>query len=78
MDLEPNFFQCDELISIFDELYDQCASRKEDIYRQIALIHLLIGYQNNNTTYNKDNIKINKLIMDYYPIIQKFKDKWKL
>lgn len=78
MDLEPNFFQCDELITIFEEMYNNCVSRKEDMYRQIALIHLLIGYPNKNTAYNKENIKINKLIMEYQPIIEKHKEKWKL
>lgn len=78
MDQVPNFFQCDELITIFEEMYDNCASRKEDMCRQVALIHLLIGYANNNTSYNKENIKINKLIMEYQPIIEKYKEKWKL
>lgn len=78
MDQVPNFFQCDELLSIFDDMYEKCVSRKEDMYRQIALIHLLIGYANKNTTYNKENIKINKFIMEYQPIIDKYKEKWKL
>ena len=78
MDQVPSFFQCDELLSIFDDMYEKCVSRKEDMYRQIALIHLLIGYANKNTTYNKENIKINKFIIEYQPIIDKYKEKWKL
>lgn len=78
MDQVPNFFQCDELVSILEDMYDKCVSRKEDMYRQVALIHLLIGYPNKNTKYNKENIKINKLIMEYQPIIEKYKEKWKL
>lgn len=78
MDQVPNFFQCDELVSILEDMYDKCVSRKEDMCRQVALIHLLIGYPNKNTKYNKENIKINKLIMEYQPIIEKYKEKWKL
>lgn len=72
-----NIHEANDLMEIFEDAYEECNNKKEDYYRQIALIHLLVGYENNRNEYCKENMMINKWIYDLHPIIKQYRNKYK-
>lgn len=68
--------EIDDLLSLFEDVYELSENKKEDYYRQIALIHLLVGYETTNCSYSNATIQINKWIYKLKPIINNYRAKY--
>lgn len=76
---KPRKLSVDELndmLEILEDAYEDCCSKRDDYYRQIALIHLLLGLPNESRKYNKENASINFWIYKLYPIIKEYRKKY--
>jgi len=67
--------EIDDMLDLLDKVYDSALNKKEDYYIQIALIHLLVGYPNENTKYSEATLKINDWIYQLRPIINEYRIK---
>lgn len=70
------FWMANDLMEILEDTYDECQSKKEDYYRQIALFHLLMGIPHQNKGYNKETAEINAWIYKLYPKIKEYRLKY--
>lgn len=67
--------EIDDMLDLLDNVYDSAIVKKEHYYIQIALIHLLVGYPNDNTKYSEATLKINDWIYQLRPIINEYRIK---
>ncbi len=67
--------EIDDMVDLLDKVYDAAIVKKEHYYIQIALIHLLVGYPNENTKYSEATLKINDWIYQLRPIINEYRIK---
>ena len=67
--------EIDDMVDLLDKVYDAAITKKEHYYIQIALIHLLVGYPNENTKYSEATLKINDCIYQLRPIINDYRIK---
>lgn len=67
--------EIDDMVDLLDKIYDVAITKKEHYYIQIALIHLLVGYPNENTKYSEATLKINDWIYQLRPIINDYRIK---
>lgn len=70
------FWMANDLMEILEDAFDDCMSKKEDYYRQIALFHLLAGIPHQNRGYNKETAEINAWIYKLYPKIKEYRLKY--
>lgn len=68
--------EANDLLEICEDAYEQCQNPLEDYYRQIALLHLLIGYPNSDKNYNEGNIRINQWIYKLHNQIEEYRKKY--
>ena len=68
--------EIDDMLYLLDKVYDAAITKKEHYYIQIALIHLLVGYPNDNTKYSEATLKINDWICQLRPIINDYRIKY--
>lgn len=67
--------EIDDMLYLLDKVYDAAITKKEHYYIQIALIHLLVGYPNDNTKYSEATLKINDWIYQLRPIVNEYRIK---
>lgn len=65
-----------DLMEILEYSYDQCLSKKDEYYRQIALFHLLAGIPHKNRGYTKETAEINAWIYKLHPKIKEYRLKY--
>lgn len=70
------FWMANDLMEILEDAYEECLSKKDDYYRQIALFHLLMGISHKNKGYNKETAEINAWIYKLHPKIKEFRQKY--
>lgn len=68
--------EANELLEIFEDTYELGKCIYDDYYRQIALLHLLIGFPNTDKTYSEENTKINQWIYKLHNTIQEYRTKY--
>ena len=72
------FFLKNELLEILEDIQSDVKTERDYLLLKIALIHLLVGYPNSNCATNKENVRINYLMLKYGDKIQKYREKYKL
>lgn len=68
--------EIDDLVDLLEKVYNSSLGKKEDYYIQIALIHLLVGYENTDTRYSEATKLINTWIYELRPIINEYRIKY--
>lgn len=66
-----------DLKDIIEETFDLCTTNKEEIYWLITLLRNFMQIPNKRTEFNKENYKLNLWQYNLYPIIEKYRKKWK-
>lgn len=68
--------EINDLVEIFEESFDMAPNKIEDIYRQIALVHLFVGYPNQDHRFTESNVRINDWIIKLKPLVDEFREKY--
>lgn len=71
-----SIYEANDLLEIFEDSYDSCRCLMDEYYRQIALLHLVIGIPNKDKTYSRENAKINQWIYNWHNKIEEYKEKY--
>lgn len=68
----------EDIKSIFEDTFDTCVTNRDEIYWLISILRAFLKIGNKNTSFNTDNMQINKWQYEIVPIIENFMRKWKL